>query len=560
MADAGGAPSTGGLRAFQPLRERTYRNIWSASLLSNFGQLILGVGAAWEMTRLTEGMERGPELVALVQSAMMLPMMLIAVPAGAIADMFDRRKIAITGLAFAAICAAVLTTLAYAGFTTPWMLLIFCALIGAGVALYAPAWQASVTEQVGADQLPAAIALTSISYNIARSVGPAIGGLVVMAAGAMAAFAINAIFYLPLLLAFVWWDRKHVTPRLPPERIDRAIISGARYAVHSPPIRTVIIRSLTFAMAGASIPALTPLLARDVLNGDAGTYGLLLGVFGIGAVAGALFTSQVRERMNPELAVWICAVVTGVTIIAVGLSESVPLTALALGLAGAAWMLLFSLLNVGVQLSSPRWVNARTLSWYQGGLTGGGAFGAWLWGWTAGQLGIGNAFLLSGAVVILLPLLGLRLPMPAVSLAQVEMVDLGNEPEVALALTPRSGPIVIEIDYRVDPDRARDFYNAMRKLQRVRLRNGGFNWSIARDIADPMLWTERYQCPTWGDYLRQRSRLTQGDMDLQALVDSFDETPGERRVRRRLERPFGSVRWGADTPDPRSDSISIFTP
>jgi hypothetical protein len=234
-----------------------------------------------------------------------------------------------------------------------------------------------------------------------------------------------------------------------------------------------------------------------------------------------------------------------------------------MSVAGAAWMLLFSLLNVGVQLSSPRWVTARALSWYQASLTGGVAIGAWMWGSAAAHWGVSTAFLLSGIAVIVLPVLGLFLPMPAVSLAEVELVDIGNEPQVALGLTTRSGPIIIEIDYRVDPDRARDFYDAIRKLQRVRLRNGGFNWSISRDIADPSLWTERYQCPTWGDYLRQRSRITQADLDLQAKADSFDiagREGREGRVRRRLERPFGSVRWRADTPDPQSESISVFTP
>ena len=202
-----------GKGAFAPLGVRSFRNIWSASLLSNFGQLILGVGAAWEMTRLTDN---SPTMVALVQSALMLPLMLVTVPAGAIADMFDRRKVAMAGLALSAIGGALLTILAFAGWTSPWMLLAFCALIGAGVALYAPSWQASIGELVPTPMLPPAIALGSISYNIARTVGPAIGGLIVLALGAKAAFAMNAVLYLPLLLAFFLWQRNHIASRLPP--------------------------------------------------------------------------------------------------------------------------------------------------------------------------------------------------------------------------------------------------------------------------------------------------------------------------------------------------------
>ena len=243
---------------FSPLREPVFRNIWTASLLSNFGQLILGVGVAWEMTRQTGD----AAMVALVQTAMMLPLMLVAVPAGAIADMFDKRKIAMAGLGVSVVSAAILTALAWFGLASPWVLLGFCVLIGAGVALYSPAWQSSIGEQVGPDQLPAAIALGTISYNVARSFGPAIGGLVVLVAGAHAAFAINAVFYLPLLIAFFVWRRQHVPSRLPPERIDRAIVSGARFVFHSATTRKVLSRSFLFGMVGATGSALAPMIAK----------------------------------------------------------------------------------------------------------------------------------------------------------------------------------------------------------------------------------------------------------------------------------------------------------
>jgi MFS family permease len=199
---------------FAPLRVPLYRRIWTASLLSNFGQLILGVGAAWEMTR----MATSPGMVALVQTAMMLPLMLVALPAGALADMFDRRKIAMAGLLVASFFASILALLSYLGLTTPWMLLAFCTLIGTGVALYGPAWQASIGEQVEPALVPKAIALGSISYNVARSFGPALGGVIVLAAGAETAFAINALCYVPLLLVFLFWRRIPVPSRLPPEQ------------------------------------------------------------------------------------------------------------------------------------------------------------------------------------------------------------------------------------------------------------------------------------------------------------------------------------------------------
>ncbi len=220
------------------------------------------------MTRLTPS----PDMVALVQTAIMAPLMLLSLPAGAIADMFDRRRVALTGLSFASVSAAALTACSFYGLVTPWLLLGFCFLIGAGVALYGPAWQASIGEQVKAEDLPSAIALGSISYNVARSFGPAIGGLIVATIGAVAAFATNALLYLPLILAFWRWRRIPLPSRLPPERIDRAIISGVRYAVHSPSIRIVLVRTLVSGLAGASVSALMPLVARTVLSGGAGLW------------------------------------------------------------------------------------------------------------------------------------------------------------------------------------------------------------------------------------------------------------------------------------------------
>ena len=556
MADAGSTPLTRSWGALEPLRERAFRTIWSASIVANFGQLILGVGAAWEMTRLGTS----AAMVALVQSALMLPLMIVAVPAGAIADMFDRRKIAIVGLGFAALSGAVLTTLAELGLTTPWVLLAFCSLIGAGVALYSPAWGASISEQVEPEHLPAAVALGSISYNVARSFGPAVGGVIVLAAGARAAFATNALAYLPLLAAFFMWRRKHVVPRLPPEGIGRAIISGTRYSLHSFPVRTTMVRVFAFGLASASASALAPLVARDLLRGNASTYGLLLGCAGVGAVGGALHVNRIKARLRAEHAFRWCAIISGLMIMVMGLSRSMLLTGAAMAINGAANILTVALLNVGVQLSVPRWVTARALSWYQASLTGGVAVGAGIWGHSASVWGVENAYLASGAALLLTPLIGLIMPIRSAPLAGTAMVEMGNDPEIALAITARSGPIAIEIDYEVDPAKARHYYNIMLKLQRARLRNGAFDWSLSRDLADPAAWTERFHFPTWEDYLRHRSRFTHSDRKLQIAADAFNRAGRGARVRRYLERPFGSVRWRASSPDPHGESINMYTP
>ena len=555
IADTAPAPA-GRFTLLEPLRQRTYRTIWIASLFSNFGQLIQGVGAAWLMTRLSSS----PQMVALVQTALMLPLMLVALPAGAVADMFDRRKVALAGLIFASLMAIGLTLLAGADLLSPWTLLLFCFLIGAGVALFGPAWQASIGEQVSGEHLPAAIALGTISYNVARSFGPAIGGIIVAAFGAMAAFAANAIFYLPLIIAFLLWQREHKPSRLPPERIDRAIISGVRYALHAPPIRVVLIRTHVVGLAGASVSALTPLIAKDLLQGTASTYGLLLGAYGVGAVLGATGLDFVRQRLRPESAARSLTLLLGSMILVAGISSHTVLTCAALMVAGAAWMILVAQFNVAVQMSAPRWVTARALACYGSALTGGLALGAWLWGSVATAFGTGEAMMLSGAAMMLTALLGIIIPLAPSLPDGLEESILTHQPQVGLALTPRSGPIIVEIDYRVDTDKARDFYAAVQKLRSARLRSGAFGWSVARDIADPELWTEHYHCPTWGDYLRQRDRMTISDRQVEDAANMFHEGSNEGRVRRRLERPTGSVRWRADTPDRRDEAIDIIYP
>jgi MFS family permease len=542
--------------AFAPLGEPTFRRIWTASLFSNFGQLFLGVGAAWEMTRLSSE----PSMVALVQTAMMLPLMFVTLPAGAIADMFDRRRIAMTGLASSAICAAALATIAFMGLTTPWLLLLFCVLIGAGVALFSPSWQASIPEQVSREHLPAAVALGTISYNVARSFGPALGGLIVVIYGAKAVFGMTSLLYLPLLAAFFFWRRKHVPSRLPPERIDRAMLGGARYAFHAPAIRTAMLRVLCFGLTTATASALAPLVAKDLLGGDAATFGVLLGAQGVGAVAGALFVSNIREHLSTEIAMRIFAVSSGIALVVIGISHSLALSCAAFLVLGGGNILTIAMLNVTVQLSAPRWVTARALSLFSSAITVGVGFGAWGWGVVAGNLGVSTTLIASGIAVGSTALLGFLIPLPGNEMSSNLTVEIGNEPEVGMSLNLRSGPVVVEVEYDVDPEKARDFYTVMMRMQTVRKRIGGFQWSISRDIAHPELWIERYHCPTWGDYLRMRDRYSEAEYAIQAEADSFNRSGDGRRVRRRLERPFGSVRWKAESFDPQQETIELITP
>jgi MFS family permease len=533
-----------------PLRYPTFRRIWLASLLSNLGILIQGVGAAWAMTQMASSADK----VALVQTALMLPIMLISMPAGAIADMHDRRLVALIALAISLVGATTLTVLDWLGLVRPNLLLALCFVVGSGMALMGPAWQSSVSEQVPSETLPAAVALNGISYNIARSFGPAIGGIVVAAAGAVAAFALNAVLYLPLMVALFAWKRVAEPSRLPRERLSRAMVSGVRYITNSPSIRIVLTRTMVTGLIGGSVSALMPLVARDLLHGGAQTYGIMLGAFGLGAVIGALNIGELRKRMSGEAAIRACALSMGGAIAAVALSKQAVLTAAALVVAGAVWMMAVALFNIGVQLSAPRWVAGRSLAAYQAAISGGIAIGSWGWGRLTDAAGVETALLVSAGLMLASPLLGLWLRMPRIG-ARGEEADSLDDPEVRLALTGRSGPLVVEIEYRVEQNNARAFHNVMQDVQLSRQRNGAYGWSIARDIADPELWTERYHCPTWLDYLRQRNRSTQSERALHQQAIAFHIGPDPVRIRRMLERPFGSVRWKEETPDRAASEV-----
>ena len=542
--------------ALAPLRERTYRRIWFASLFSNTAQLFLSVAAAWEMTRLTDS----PSMVALVQTALFIPVMILTPPAGAIADMFDKRKTAILGLVFAALSAAGLALLSFLDANTPWLLLGFCVLVGTGWAIYLPSWQAGVPEQVSRANLPAAVSLGAISVNVARSFGPALGGVIVVTAGVTVVFAITSLLFAPLLLAFYAWKRAPTPARLPPERIDRAVLSGARYAFHSVSIRTTLARVFLFALTSAAAMALAPLVAKNLLAGNASTFGMLLGAQGVGAVLAALTIGKVRSRFRNEVTVRSSALLAGLALMLISFSHFLVLTLFAYFLVGISNMLSVALLNVSIQMSAPRWVTARAIALFSSALTIGFGCGAWIWGLAADIAGLRVAFQMSGMAVMVTALVGLILPLRADRDTDDPSAEIGYEPSEALGLNYRSGPIVVEIEYDVDPDQARDFYNAMRNVQIVRKRNGGFQWSLARDVENPALWIERYLCPTWGDYLRMRSRYTQTDIDRQAEATAFNRAPGGLRVTRRLERPFGSVRWKEETPDPQQETVDYIGP
>lgn len=514
-----------------PLRDPTFRGLWVATMSSNLGGLIQAVGAGWMMTTITNSRD----MVALVQASSTLPIMLFSIVAGALADSIDRRRIMLTAQTFMLSVSAALAVFAFLGLLSPWLLLSFTFLIGCGMALNNPSWQASMGDIVPREQLPAAVSLNSMSFNLMRSVGPAVGGIIVQVAGAAAAFTVNACSYLLLIFALLRWQPTTVPSALPREAVGPAISAGLRYIIMSPNLMKVMFRGFMFGASAVAVLALLPLVARDLVRGDALTYGFLLGAFGLGAIGGALLNGPLRDRFKNEIVVRGAFLSFALTALLLGLSRQIWLSCFILLFSGACWVLVMSLFNVTVQLSTPRWVVGRALSIYQTATFGGMAGGSWLWGATAQAYGSAWALIVSAAVMVVGALAGLRWPLPEFSALNLDPLNRFSEPELRLDLRSRSGPIMVMVDYEIAQEDIPAFLEAMAERRRIRKRDGARQWALLRDLENPDIWTESYHVPTWVEYVRHNQRRTKADAEVADKLRAL-HSGQELRVHRMIER------------------------
>jgi len=397
--------TSGGMLA--PFRYPAFRAIWSANLFSQLGSMIQSVGAAWLMTELT----RSHTLVAAVQASVSLPILLFAVVAGAIADNFDRRRVMLASQWGMLVVSAALAVLTYLGKIGPWSLLAFTLAVGTGTALNGPAWQASVRAQVGARDLPAAISLNTIAFNLARSVGPALGGILISLASVSAAFAINALSYVALIVVLLRWH-----PEVPPPvrgPVLRSIGEGVRFCLRSDPLRRILLRGLSVGIGASAFQSLLPSLVRDGMHGTELDYGLVLGAFGFGSIVGALIVAPVRRRFGTELTVTVGILMVALATPIVGHAVSVwPIMPFSF-LAGMGWVAIMTTLNVAMQLRSPEAILGRCLAIYQAISIGGMALGAWVWGALSDRAGLTFATEAAGLWLVgTLIVLRLFAPMP----------------------------------------------------------------------------------------------------------------------------------------------------
>lgn len=520
-----------------PLALPVFRAIWVASLVSNFGGLIQSVGASWMMTSLTPS----PQMIALVQTSTTLPIMLLSLWAGAIADNLDRRKVMLGAQAFMLVVSLILSVAAYMGVLDPWLLLSLTFLIGCGTALNGPASQAAVGDMVPRAVLPSAVALNSMGFNLARSVGPALGGTIVAIGGAAAAFLANAVSYVGLIAVLARW-RPDAPPRiLPRERLGVAMGAGIRYVAMSPPLRRVMLRAAIFGVPASAISAMMPLIARDVIGGGPVTFGLLSGAFGVGAVGGALASGALRRRFSVEQISEMAALAVAVGAASTGVSGNLIVTLAALSLAGAGWVLALSNFNVSAQMTSPRWVVARALALYQMAAFGGMAAGSWLFGAIADHHGPIAALYVAAVLQIAGVLAGMRLPLAPLGDINLDPHGRWQVPDIALPLEARSGPIVVTIEYRVSPANIVPFLTAMSERRRIRLRDGARGWTLMRDLERLDLWIERYDVPTWMDYIRHNQRRTHADIASSEALHALLVEGSVPVVHRMIERQTGSL-------------------
>jgi MFS family permease len=509
-----------------PLHRPLFRALWIASIVSNIGTWMQEVGEGWLMTSLTTS----PTIIALLETAVTLPVFLLSLPAGALADILDRRRILIFTQTWMLVAAAVMSALAFAGLMTPWILLLMTFTLSLGVALNGPAWQAIIPELVDRTDLPSAIALGSVGFNVARAVGPAIGGLIIAASGPWAVFMLNAASFLGVIIVLYRWEREHHESILPAERMIGAIRAGVRYVRHAPSLQAVLARTLIFIFFASGMWATLPYIARHEMNLTSLQFGLFMTALGMGAVTGAAVMGSLRSVVTPDRMVRGATVVFALLLLTLGNVRMFGILLIAMLMGGIAWMILMSSLNTAAQIASPEWVRARSMALYILVFMGSFAGGSAVWGLVASHSGVRLALSLAsvGAAA------GVFAP-KRFSLSSVDKTDLAPsmhwaDPVIAVEPSPEHGPVLITIEYRVKEANIPSFSKAIHALSSVRRRDGAVQWGIFKDVSDPQRFVEHFIVESWGEHLRQHERVTVADREVEDRVRAFHDSGGEPQV------------------------------
>jgi MFS family permease len=509
---------------WRPLRLPAFRNLLIADVASDIGAFMQGVGAAWMMVSL----RAGPFYVALTQTASALPFFLLALPAGAIGDIVDRRKLILVAEIWMAGVAVLLAGVTIAGKMSPVLLLILTFALSAGDALESPAWRAVLPDLVQQENLASAAALNGIEFNLARAIGPALAGIVIALAGVGTVFLINAISFFGVIAVIARWKRHPRRRTVPRETLGGATVAAIRYVRYSPRLRTLLIRSGIVTFFASGLLALLPSVAH-AMSKNPMVYGLLLGCFGVGAVAGALVMQQARAKWSAEGVISGGVFVFGICTLITSVGRLLPM-ALSMLIGGGAWILFVSLLNVIVLNHTPEWVRARVLAVSMLMFQGAMAIGSAVWGAVATRAGLHIALMAAGAGMVLSTSLSLFLKLPEATVDvtpwvhwRLPMVSRGNMTD------DDSGPVLVSVEYDVQPEKRTQFIESIGKYERIRRRDGAYGWGIFQDLENPDRYLETFLVVSWAEHLRQHERLTLADRKTEERVHGC--VRGEPKVR-----------------------------
>jgi MFS family permease len=505
------------------LKHEQFAGLWGGGGIYFIGNAMQAMAAAWLMIEITGS----SFLAALVQTAVFLPMFLLALPAGVMADTTDRRRLIIAALCTQAVTVAVLAGLLFAGLAGPGTLLFFTFVAGCCTALLSPAWNSAVADSVPREELPQAITAVGIVYNAARALGPALAGLVFALTSGGWVFVIAVLSTLLMVQAVRRWPpRPHPPSRLPAERLWGGTLSGLRFAWHSRLILAQLVRTVAYSAAGSALWALLPVIGQRQLGLGAAGFGMLMGAMGAGAVVAGLLNGRLRARLALETMVAGGGVVFAAAMLVAAFSTSALVVFITLGFAGAAWMTVMSTYNMATQTSAPQWVRSRAVAMHILCALGSFAIGSAFWGAVSDIAGLATALSLGAAMMMAGMLLAKPFPLrmglaqdvtPATQWEDLFVVD---EPE------PGAGPVAVEIGYRIRPDQTEAFLAAVSLLRAPRRRDGATFWRVYRDLGDSSRYVERFIVTSWADYLHQRARTTLADHELESRVRSF-VLPGE---------------------------------
>ena len=503
---------------FAPLRQPVFAVLWAATVLGNIGSFMRDVASAW----LATGLSSSPVAVAMVQVAGTLPVFLLSLPAGVLADILDRRRFAIAVQIMLAVVSGTLMILAHTDSLSIYSLVALTFAGGVGAALMGPTWQSIVPELVERRDLRNAVALGSLGINIARAIGPAAGGLLLAAAGAALTYGADVATYVLVIAALLWWRRPAAADDALSEHFFGAFRAGLRYARASRELHVVLLRTAVFFAFGSAIWALLPLVARNLIGGDAGFYGILLGLVGIGAILGALLMPRLRGVVGADGVMLGASVIAAIVMAALSLAPPQWAAVLLMLPLGAGWIAALTTLNGTAQAILPGWVRGRALAIYLTVFNGAMAAGSLAWGLLGQEIGVPATLLAAAAGMIVVAVALYRVALPAGD-ADLQPSNHWPEPLTAEPVENDRGPVLILVEYRIDPAQRGPFLKALGRLSTARRRDGAYGWGVTEDSADPRRIVEWFMVESWGEHMRQHRRAHGADADIQREVAAFHE-------------------------------------